>query len=219
MRRDQARRGIESPSGKTTVLTIETVDQIAATLKDAYYLRHRDKGTAHIEGRVWSLAARRLLSLHRTHPELPVDPVLFVACLPEPLAGREPWHGLIQRRSLVLYRNRLRSITRRLQRELTREVALAEAEIERGQPIEMLLTWPSRRVSPLGRYIVAQRADRPDLARAFRQDAYRQHMACPLYRPASRSLLGSLAYPIADLLEMIAPAKAAASTYCSPSRN
>ena len=51
----------------------------------------------------------------------------------------------------------------------------------------------------LGRYIVARRAGRADLAAAFVADVRAQHGSCPLYRSACLAFLPADQYPAADL--------------------
>ena len=62
-----------------------------------------------------------------------------------------------------------------------------------GETAEVVLLGPDRELSPLGCYIVACRATRPDIVAQFRDQAAEQHWFCPLYRHACAALVaGSL---------------------------
>ena len=84
-----------------------------------------------------------------------------------------------------------------LRAELTREIRHAEGRIGKGQPVANVLLARDRRLSPLGRYLVALRAGRPALAERFLRGAVKQHQACPLYKPAASAFLPDDLYPSA----------------------
>lgn len=200
-RTDRPRGRPDLAPGDPQVQTTTTIRNLAARIETSYYQRH-EAGTI-IPDRAWSIAARMLLAARQFDPELPIDPVLFVACVAPRSAGPSAWKCLIRRRAIRTYVLGVRAVVRGLRRELEREVKRVEARVLRGQPIEMLLTWPSSRVSPLGRYIAAHRAGRPELAKALRPQARRQHEACPLYRQASEPLLPWGGYPADDVFELL----------------
>jgi len=176
------------------------IEDVALRIERAYLRRHPDWRRAGVPAQVWSIAASTLVDLHRQDPALPIDPELFVATLPPSESDGDPWEDLTQAAAVRSYRRRVRRIVRTLRRELRDEVRHAESRIEDGEPIESVLLVPSRALSALGCYIVARRADRLDLAEGFRTEAEAQHRACPLYRPSSRPMLASEAYPVYDHL-------------------
>jgi hypothetical protein len=89
-------------------------------------------------------------------------------------------------------------IVRVLRRELAVEVRYAEARVAAGRSVSKVLSVRSRRISPMGCYIVAQRAGRAMLADRFRAAAVEQHAGCPLYRQASQKLLPPELYPVEE---------------------
>jgi hypothetical protein len=139
-----------------------------------------------------------LLDIHENDPAFPPDPELFVASQPRGAAYADPCLELTRPESARSYRNRVREIVRRLRRELKAEVDHAEGRIASGQGVARVLLSKDRRLSPLGRFIVAQRAGRPVLARRFVSEAGDQHRACPLYRDASKKFLPEGVYPVAE---------------------
>ena len=132
-------------------------------------------------------------------PTLPLDPELFVASQP---VGEhaDPWEDLADGRALARYRLRVRRLVSGLRRELREERAWARARLKRGDALEAVLGARSERLSPLGRYLIAAEAGRPDLADRFREGARAQHRTCPLYRLACRDLLPAADYPVFELL-------------------
>jgi hypothetical protein len=95
-------------------------------------------------------------------------------------------------------------IVRRLRRELKAEVARAERMIGRGKALEEIIKRKTRWLSPLGRLIIAHRANRPDLIEAVRTAARHQHESCPLYRRACLTLVPPGIYPAFELVPGIA---------------
>jgi len=59
----------------------------------------------------------------------------------------------------------------------------------------MIIASRDARLSPLGLYIAAHRAARPDLAGRLRPGAIEQHDCCPLYRSACMAFLPAELYP------------------------
>jgi hypothetical protein len=178
--------------------TQDVIEALADRIERAYRLRRPQWHGTCSTPRVWSVAASTLLGAHETDPSLPSDPELFVAAQPEGCPYPDPWSELTQPGSVRRYRKRVREIVRGLRGELTAEVKLAEDRVSSGQTIGRVLLSKTRRISPLARFIVAQRAGRQALANRFRHDAVEQHRSCPLYRQASRTLLPPGAYPVAE---------------------
>jgi hypothetical protein len=182
----------------TVLATQSVIDALADRIASAYRLRRPDWHGSCSSPRVWAAAAGTLLQAQRDNTWVPLDPELFVAAQSADPTYPDPWQELTQAGSARCYLRRVRSIVRGLRRELTAEVRLAEERIGAGQPIAKVLCAKSRRLSPLGRYIVARRVGRAALADRFRDGAVAQHHACPLYRHASRGLLPAAAYPVPD---------------------
>jgi glutathione S-transferase len=149
--------------------------------------------------RVWTAAALVLLQIHKEHPEVPMDPELFVASQAFDAGVVDAWGDLASPAAGEAYRRRVREIVRRLERELGREVERAERRIRGGRELHQVLCVRDPRLSPLGRYIVARRAGRADLASAFVADVRAQHGSCPLYRSACLAVLPADQYPTIDL--------------------
>ena len=89
----------------------------------------------------------------------------------------------------------VRRIVRRLGSELRREVRRAERSIRQGGEMSAVLGAQDGRLSPLGCFIVAQRAGRVELVDRFAAAAAAQHRSCPLYRSASLALIPADFYP------------------------
>lgn len=145
---------------------------------------------------VWETAAAGLLLLHQVDSDIPVDPELYVTV--QTLRGGndfDPWRDLASELALERYRMAVTGMIHGLRRELRSEIRRAERLVRRGACLEDVLGDDGQPLSPLGRFITAFRAGRPDLMRAFRDGAESQHLACPLYHAASQSLLPESEYP------------------------
>jgi hypothetical protein len=178
--------------------TLQTTRQVADRIEQAYRHRHPKWRPVSADPRVWMAAAAALLRSHEDDATIPVDPELFVAAQPISPLVPDPWGELTDEESVGRYRGRVRGIIHLLRLELKAEVRSAERQILLGETIESVLRTKNRKISPLGRYIVACRAERPDLADRFRTAARDQHRACPLYRHATRRLLSPGAYPVRE---------------------
>ncbi|WP_076345853.1 hypothetical protein [Paludisphaera borealis] len=150
--------------------------------------------------RVWTAAALVLSQVHRDHPEVPMDPELFVAAQSFDSGVVDAWSDLASPAAADAYRKRVRGIVRQLERELRREIDHAERLIRNGRPVRGVLCDRDARLSPLGRYIVARRAVRLDLAAQFETDVFAQHRSCPLYRSACLAFLPAEQYPVDETL-------------------
>lgn len=176
------------------------IDQLAKRIERAYFHHYSANLRDWSGSGVWEIAASNLLELHRDTPGLPLDPELFVASQLSAVRCDDPWSLLTKPKSRDRYRLRVRQIIRNLRRELRRELLNAERRLAIGIPLETILEMPCRFFSPLGKYILAHRADRPDLADAWWTEAREQHRCCPLYVNACEGLLGPGLYPVLDLL-------------------
>jgi hypothetical protein len=187
---------------EVTVLTTQaSLDGLAERIERAYRRRQSGWFRGCSTERVWSAAAAILVQLHQEDPTLPLDPELYVAVQPiaaPDLAFDDPWVGLTQPSAARRYRKRVREMIRALRAELRAEIRFAERRIARGEAIGKVLLSPHQRLSPLGCYIVALRADRIDLGDRFRVDAVAQHRSCPLYRVASHQWLAPELYPVPE---------------------
>jgi hypothetical protein len=146
--------------------------------------------------RVWTAAALVLSQIHGDHPEIPMDPELFVASQSFDAGASDVWSKLTSPAAGEAYRKRVRRIIRQLERELGREVEYAERRIAGGRSIPDVLCGRDARLSSLGRYIVARKARRLDLASRFQADVLAQHRCCPLYRSAFLAFLPAEQYPV-----------------------
>jgi hypothetical protein len=197
--------------------THEVLDQLAVRLEQAYALRRPRWWRGCSTTRVWHAAALRLWEAHVDDPaRMPLDPELFVASQPISVPFADPWTELAHPGSARRYRSAVRRIIRVLRSELKREVLKAERLIGKGFAIEDVVGRNQRRLSPLARYIVAQRAGRDDLADRHAAAAANQHRSCPLYRIAVLALLPAESYPEGSLCvdaEANAPRRVAASEF------
>jgi hypothetical protein len=182
------------------VLTLRVIEELADRIERAYLRRQPYWHQGCSNPRVWAAAAVALLRLNRNDPRIPIDPELYVASQPISHSLADPWEDLTQSRSVRRYRRRVRQLIRNLRGELVAELRFVRSRVQRGETIEDVLYSKSRSLSPLGRFIAAYRAGRPDLMERFRATAQDQHGCCPLYRPASQRLLPSAAYPVQDTL-------------------
>jgi len=139
---------------------------------------------------VWDRAAFYLWQAHAEAPaSVPLDAELYVASQNISSRFANPWFDLARPEAIRRYRSRVNQIVRQLRAELKKEIRRAERAIRRGDAIHEVLKPGGRRVSPLGCYITALRADRADLAERFLGSAALQHQSCPLYRVASSALI------------------------------
>ncbi len=173
------------------------IEELSGRIQQAYGLRRPDWRGGCSTDRVWGAAAGRLWAAHAADPtRVPLDAELFVASQPIAVPFADPWSELAGPESARRYRSTLRRIVRRLRGELKREIARAERLIKRGRDIREVLATAGR-ISPLGCFIVAIRAEREELANSFAEAAGAQHRACPLCREASDALLARDHYPVA----------------------
>ena len=179
----------------------EVIDRLAARIERAFTLRSSTWYRGCSTPRVWSAGAMILLQVSIEDPEIPVDPELFVASQPIHKPFADPWNTLAMNSAGQRYRLRVRRIIRQLRLELKREVRRAEGLVSRGRPLAAVVHARDSRLSPLGLYITAQRAGRPDLAERLRFGAVEQHNCCPLYRAASLPLLPAELYPAGGAVE------------------
>jgi hypothetical protein len=143
---------------------------------------------------VWKAAASFLLQAHRMDRWAPLDPELYVAAQKvKPLV--DPWAELAQQVSVERYLAHVLWIITTLRGEIQQEVALAETRVRQGRSLDSVVLTEDPLHSALGRYIVAARAGRDDLAQQVRRDAVGQHRACPLYRYACLAFLPPGSYP------------------------
>jgi hypothetical protein len=187
--------------------TQEIIDHLAERIERAYALRRAgwDRGCS--TGRVWAAAAMCLWQAQVDDPSIPLDSELFVASQPIGGAFGDPWIELTPEEAGRRYRSQVRRIIRRLRAELRREVRRAERLMDGEVPASVASLTRDSRLSPLGCYIAARRTGRADLAALFAAGAAEQHRSCPLYRPASLSLLPADCYPIDD--SSVTPERAA----------
>jgi len=171
------------------------IDHLAGRIEQAYARRGARWNAACSTPRVWTSAAKALWQCGIDDPEFPVDPELYVAAQGIDPDSSDPWADLASPLAVERYRRRIRAIIRQLRSELLREIRLAERSIRRGRPTSDVLASRNPGLSPLGRYIVARRALRADLADRWSREALDQHRSCPLYRKACLNFLPLDEYP------------------------
>lgn len=178
---------------------IDTIADVARRIERAY--RHQVGTDRPFEegARVWIQAAHALIYLHQLDPTMPVDPELFVVSQPAKRRSGNPARDLTGMNSLLHYQRRVHAIIRQLRREILAELRWIDRELARGLTLDAVLIPPTYRLSPLGRYLAAQRDNRPDLALAFRDAALQQGEACPLYTEAVRPVLQQPLAEVDDL--------------------
>jgi hypothetical protein len=165
------------------------------------YAHHYPNGVRDWSGSgVWEVAASCLLEMHRESPGLPLDPELFVASQGGAVRDADPWMLLTKPEARARYRARVQQIIRTLRRELRRELRASERRMAAGMSLETALELPGRFFSPLGKYILAHRLGRADLADAWWAEAREQHRSCPLYVNACEGLLDPGQYPVLELI-------------------
>jgi hypothetical protein len=180
------------------IATQDTIGDLAERIERAYSLRRPFWHRGCSAPQVWSTAAATLLQLHRQNPALPVDPELYVAAQSIGTTITDPWAELTQPSSAGRYRQRVGQIIRGLREELRGEIRRAERRIRHSLDVAEVLVTGRCGLSPLGCYIVAQRAGRQELAERFRAAAADQHRSCPLYRQACLRLLPPEDYPVRE---------------------
>ncbi len=185
------------------ILSSRTVEWVSDRIERAYCRRYQEATCFMWDTRVWLLAARALLEEHQKNPWLPVDPELFVAAQCRLRSAADHWRDLSPPQAIRRYEHRVRQIIKKLRCELLAEVRRAEKAVSRGETIDAVVLRRNKSLSPLGRLIVAWRANRYDLADSLRLAARHQHDACPLYRVACVELLPPEHYPVFELVEGI----------------
>jgi hypothetical protein len=179
----------------TLLPTQEKIAVLAARIGQAYTLRYPEWTPARTSVGVWETAASGLLMLHRRVPTIPIDPELFVAV--QPLREwADPWADVAQGSALRRYRRYVSRIVKQLRAEIEAEVRRAERRVRRGEVLGSVVTDSKGQLSALGRYVLAHRAGRDDLAERFRPEAERQHRSCPFYQQACSRLLSRKDYPL-----------------------
>ena len=202
----------QSLRSSRVLATQEILDKLADRIERAYGLRRPQCWLGCSTRRVWFAAALRLWEAHSKDPlHVPLDAELFVASQPVLAAFPDPWTELTQPEAACRYRCRVRRIVRQLVRELKAEIGRARRLIRRGRDMETVLCTSDERISALGRYIVAQRAGRGDLASRFANSTAAQYRACPLYRRATAALLPGSLDPIERLACSMQPPLAPAA--------
>lgn len=188
-----------------SLATRHEIDSLADRIQNACRRRGFTWRDGCSTARVWEAAAVALIQCHVEDPKLPIDPELFVASQ----TIDNPWTDLASPLARERYARQVVTIIRQLRSELRREIRRAEELIERGCSVGDVVGGASARFSPLGRYIVARRALRPDLADEWNREALAQHESCPLYRSACCNFLPVEAYPVGNEF----PSLASVQTY------
>lgn len=185
--------------------TQREIDGLARRIRHAYRARGMHWNDGCSTGRAWTAAALVLLQIHDEHPEVPMDPELFVASQALDTSVVDVWRDLASPAAGEAYLRRVTEIVCLLEHELRREIERAERLARSGRPLRKVLCGSDSKLSPLGRYIVARRAGRATLAVTFLGDVRAQHRSCPLYRSACLAFLPADQYPAVDPLPEAEP--------------
>jgi hypothetical protein len=196
--RETANEDLQVSRSDTVLPTQKMIDCLAERIERAFTIRHSPWYRGCSTPRLWSAAATRLWQVHCEDRRIPLDPELFIASQPLTDSFVDPWLLLAHRDAGRRYRKQVRSIIRLLRAELRREISRAETQVREGKQLSAVLRAPDPHLSPLGRFIMAHRAGRLELAERFRSGAIEQHHCCPLYRAACRNFLAPEFYPIDD---------------------
>jgi len=182
---------VNHPRSGRVIPNQDLIAGLARRIEAAYRLRCSLWCGSCSTARVWDRAAYYLWQAHDEAPDnsVPLDAELYVASQEISSRFANPWLDLARPEAMHRYRSRVKQIVRQLKVELTREIARAERAVRRGNAIHKVLKPGNRRLSPLGCYIAALRADRADLAERFSALAASQHQSCPLYQLASSALI------------------------------
>lgn len=172
------------------------LDCLAKRIELAYRRRGASWDGGRSTSRVWTAAAMVLWQAHLDDADVPLDPELFVASQPMRTGVSDPWLDLAGEEAGNAYKRQVRQIIQMLRAELKRELQLAGKLIKKGRSLRDVLFAPNPRLSPLGRYILARRSDRGDLAEKLEGEALEQHLICPLYRSASLAFVAADQYPV-----------------------
>jgi len=172
------------------------LDRLATRIQLAYRRRGLRWDDGRSTSRVWTAAAMVLWQAHLDDAEVPLDPELFVASQPMKSGVADPWLDLVGDHAKDAYQRRVHQIIHMLRDELRRELRFAGRLVRKGRPLRDVLFDPNPRLSPLGRYLLAQRASRSDLAEELEGEALAQHRVCPLYRFASLAFVSADQYPV-----------------------
>lgn len=164
-------------------------DQIAQRIEQAYLRRRPEWRMASVDRHLWASAARVLIAASEGSAAIPVDPELFVASQVRAGLISDPWMDLTHPRAGRRYVANVQRMVRRLRNELREELERVDDLLTTGKTLERILRTPSRKLSPLGRYVVAIRQGRTDLAKGFRGEAREQMTVCPLYQAALVDLI------------------------------
>jgi len=183
------------------VVTCKHVLEIAIRMEAAFAKRtfHRDIQLQPSPD-TWMRSASGLIRLHHEEPRNPLDPELFIAVLTYQSSVKTIEPDSIDL-ALKLYAKVVRRMIRRLENELSEELQWLDSSSNRGLTLEQLILSPSRKLTPLSRYIHACRKNRSELAGRLISAVIKQHELCPLYREASHKWLSSRNYPTSASLE------------------
>ncbi len=177
-------------------ISLSVIDGLASRIERAYRRKRLNLVECGLGPRVWETAAALLAELQRSEPWIPLDPEFFVASQDCVALLADPWKELANPRAISRYRRRVRQSVAYLRREIASEVRHAERRSAAGDRLEDVLLEKDRRLSDMGRFIVAHRARMFSLRESFRSGAQLQHRSCPLYREACRSLIAARDYPV-----------------------
>lgn len=178
------------------VITTQTnLDQLADRVHQAYLRRHPKWLATGLTPGVWTAAAVRLHEIATNQASLPIDPELFVAVQNYKSFRRDPWRELTQEGASKTYLKAVRQIVRQLKIELNTELRWAHRYLATTGSFDQLLKDSKAKVSPIIKLFLCHQLNEHDREPSVRAAAEAQHLACPLYRLASKHLLPNPCYP------------------------
>lgn len=175
--------------------------EIAIRMESAFIRRTRRQDSRWSPtAKSWLRLARRLIALNESNAIFPLDPELFIVVqndstlmnLDLPEAENE---------AITHFSDKIKHMIRKLQAEISEELRWLEHSSDRGVGMDQLILSPSRKLTPLSRYIHACRNNRAELAGLLLADVIRQHESCPLYRHACQKWLAGQRYPTPTSLD------------------
>lgn len=183
------------------MVTCKHVLEIAIRMEAAYAKRTIHRGIRlQPTPDTWMRCASSLIRFHHEDARYPLDPELFIAVLTDHGQEQSLQPDSIET-AIKLYAKVVRRMIRRLENELTEELQWLDSSSNRGLTLEQVILSPSRKITPLSRYIHACRRNRSELAGRLISAVIKQHELCPLYRAASHKWLNSYTYPTLVSLE------------------
>lgn len=169
--------------------------EIAIRMESAFIRRTRRQDSRWSpSANSWLRLARRLITLSQSNAIFPLDPELFIIVQNDSTLLNLDMPE-VEDEAIAHFADNVNRMISNLQAEISEELRWLEHSGRRGVGMDQLVLSPSRKLTPLSRYIHACRNNRPELAGRLLADVIRQHEICPLYRHACKKWLARQSYP------------------------